>query len=140
MPDDVADERTVVKTYVPRYQKQLWLDEAERLDMSQSEFLRTMVQAGRRGLLAGGSDSVDESTTGDHRSRDVNPWGDDLETQILNELSADEYQTWEELRDSLIGDLDDRLDQALVRLDRDDKLSRHPRDGSYRLTGTDTDG
>lgn len=140
MADDTDTERTVMKTYVPRYQKQLWLDEAERLDMTQSEFLRTMVQAGRRDLLDGGSDSADESTAEDHRSRDVNPWGDDLETQILIELSADEYRTWEELRDSLIGDLDDRLDEALVQLDRDDKLSRHPRDGSYRLTGADTDG
>ncbi|MFT4957036.1 MAG: hypothetical protein ACI9EZ_000344, partial [Halobacteriales archaeon] len=48
--EDVDTERSVVKTYVPAYQKALWQRQAETLEMSQSEFVRTMVQAGRRGF------------------------------------------------------------------------------------------
>jgi len=41
-------ERVTVRTYVPKYQRDEWDDHAEDLDMSRSEFIRTMVQAGRR--------------------------------------------------------------------------------------------
>jgi hypothetical protein len=46
----MADDRVPVTTRVPGYQKEAWLDDADELDMSQSEFVRTMVQAGRREL------------------------------------------------------------------------------------------
>lgn len=45
--ETTATESTVVKTYIPAYQKEIWKEDAEELDMSQSEFVRTMVQAGR---------------------------------------------------------------------------------------------
>jgi len=44
---DADTSRTAVKTYVPAYQKRLWADHADELGMSQSEFVRTMVQVGR---------------------------------------------------------------------------------------------
>ncbi|SNZ04586.1 hypothetical protein SAMN06269185_0611 [Natronoarchaeum philippinense] len=47
---DVDTSRTAVKTYVPAYQKRRWADHADELGMSQSEFVRTMVQAGRSGF------------------------------------------------------------------------------------------
>lgn len=45
-----TDEQTPVTTRVPAYQKEAWRADAEELGMSQSEFVRTMVQAGRREL------------------------------------------------------------------------------------------
>ena len=42
-----TDDRVGLKTYVPRYQKREWQSHADRLDMTQSEFVRVMVQAGR---------------------------------------------------------------------------------------------
>lgn len=57
-------ERVSVKTYLPRYQKEEWVSHAEDLDMSQAEFVRTMVQAGRRVFEE--DDAADrESTTAD---------------------------------------------------------------------------
>lgn len=44
---EVDTERVSVRTYVPAYQRDAWDEHAERLDMSRSEFVRTMVQAGR---------------------------------------------------------------------------------------------
>ena len=43
-------ERTSVRTYIPEYQKQEWKQHADDLDMTLSEFVRCMVQAGRRGF------------------------------------------------------------------------------------------
>jgi hypothetical protein len=45
--EDDMEQRTVVKTYIPKYQKEMWSEHANKLNMSQSEFVRCMVQAGR---------------------------------------------------------------------------------------------
>ena len=42
------DTRVTINTYVPEYQRDLWKQHAELLDMNLSEFVRAMVQAGRR--------------------------------------------------------------------------------------------
>lgn len=42
------DERKTAKTYIPAYQKEEWKEHADELGMSQSEFIRCMVQAGRK--------------------------------------------------------------------------------------------
>ena len=47
-----AEDRVSVKTSVPEYQKRAWTENADAMDMTQSEFVRTMVQAGRRGFEA----------------------------------------------------------------------------------------
>ena len=62
---EVDTSRVVVQTYVPAYQREEWDDHAEALDMNRSEFVRTMVQAGRRGF--GGAvdgDSEPEAESG----------------------------------------------------------------------------
>ncbi len=62
MPSDDSTERAVVRTYVPAYQKAHWQDHADELDMSQSEFVRTMVQAGRSGFEPPESTSSDDAS------------------------------------------------------------------------------
>lgn len=47
---DPDQERTTVKTYLPRYQKERWQGEADEFSMSLSEYVRCMVQAGRHNL------------------------------------------------------------------------------------------
>jgi hypothetical protein len=44
---DVDTSRTVVQAYVPAYQRDNWDEHADQLGMSRSEFVKTMVQAGR---------------------------------------------------------------------------------------------
>ena len=44
----MSDERKVVKAYVPAYQKERWQEHADELGMNQSEFVKCMIQAGRR--------------------------------------------------------------------------------------------
>ena len=140
MPDDVADERTVVKTYVPRYQKQLWLEEADQLDMTQSEFLRTMVQAGRRDLLDGSTSPEEPSDREETRPPDLNPGGSDLETRLLDVLSSDEYRTWDELVELVIQDFEEELEGVLNFLRDDGTVEHSPRQDGYILTDGESNG
>jgi len=93
-------ERTVVKTYVPRYQKEAWQRDAESMEMSQSEFVRTMVQAGRSDFDLG----ADEGS-----SPDATPGGDALESMVRTVL-ADGGRSWDVLVEELTAELEETLD------------------------------
>lgn len=126
MPEDT--DRTAVTTYVPAYQKTEWADHADRLEMSQAEFVRTMVQAGRRGFGDSDSDSPD--------SPGSNPGGSMRET-VLQALDENGPLSWEDLLDEVTGDLEDRLETAIVSLQDEDAIAHRPRDGTY-VSRTDT--
>ena len=122
--------RASVKTYVPKYQKEEWRRQAERLDMSQSEFVRTMVQAGRRDFevpAPGGDDGRSESAGGSEAL--------DLESQVAEALSPDEYRSWDELVTRLTDDVETRLDDALQSLQSADRIRYSGREGGYTLVG-----
>jgi hypothetical protein len=121
-------ERTRVQTYVPAYQKDVWQDHADDLGMTQSEFVRTMVQAGRRGFL---SASVDEPSEGP--SSDSDPGGERIEEAVVDAL-RDEPLDWEQLVERLTADVEDRLDDALASLQDANRLRYSGRDGGYVLT------
>ncbi|MDL0126685.1 DUF5805 domain-containing protein [Halobacterium salinarum] len=115
-------DRAVVKTYVPADQKATWQDHAERLDMTQSEFLRTMVQAGRRGFL-------DDSPDGG--SSDATPRGDALEDRVQSMVDEGDAVSWDELVTQLAGDFEDRIDTAVQSLADDGVIRFDPRRGGY---------
>jgi hypothetical protein len=123
MPDSDA-ERAVVKTYIPPAQKETWSEHADELDMSQSEFLRTMVQAGRRGFLS----DVEEGG-----SPASNPRGDALEDRVLEAVVENDVVSWDELVATLSGDFEDRLDEALHSLTEAGRIRHDPREGGYTL-------
>jgi len=117
-----GDDRAVVKTYVPSEQKAAWSEHAEELDMSQSEYLRTMVQAGRRGFLGGGEEGG---------SGDASPRGSGLEDRVLESVSAGEVVSWDRLVEELSGDFEDRLDEAVQSLVERGEIRHDPRRGGY---------
>ncbi|WP_458209015.1 DUF5805 domain-containing protein [Haladaptatus sp. NG-SE-30] len=125
MADD-GTERAVVKTYIPEYQKDEWQAHADELDMSQSEFLRAMVQAGRRGF------EIDRVQPPEEGS---NPRGDDLETRLLDLLDSEDHLSWDELVERLAGDFEDRLDEALGTLQENNRVQYSGRHGGYALVG-----
>lgn len=138
--DDV--ERVVVKTYVPAYQKESWVEHADALDMSQSEFLRTMVQAGRRDFsvdpypeadretagagIDGGSDSSDDESDASDGGSDANAFED-----RVYELLRDETRSWDELLDAITDDVESRLEDALQDLQADNRVVYSGRNGGY---------
>ncbi|ELY82275.1 DUF5805 domain-containing protein [Natrinema pallidum] len=130
MGDSTDTEKTAVKTYVPTYQKEEWQSHADRLDMSQSEFVRTMVQAGRRGFESG-------STEPDSSAPD--PGGNGLETQVLELLSADTY-SWDELLEAVADDIESRLDETLEELQSANQIRYSGRHGGYTTVDGGGDG
>ena len=129
-----ADDRVAVKTYVPRYQKEAWKRHADELEMSQSEFVRTMVQAGRSDFEVPSmavDEADDDSESGETNSTDSAEFGD----RILEVLDRNGVLGWDALVDELIDDVEADLDRELQRL-QDENLVRYSgRDGGYVVTG-----
>ncbi len=124
--------RASVKTYVPKYQKEEWRRHAERLDMSQSEFVRTMVQAGRRDFevpAPGGEGGGDGGESDDGSEGEALA----LESQVAEVLSSDEYRSWDELVTRLTDDVETRLDDALQSLQSAGRIRYSGREGGYTL-------
>lgn len=119
------EERVAVKTYVPAYQRETWRDHADDLGMSLSEFLRTMTQAGRRGFVPAA-----ESEPAEAGDRDGDPKGDGLEELVLDTV-GDRSASWEEVVEAATGDVEERLDETLSRLQDEGRLRYSGRDGGY---------
>lgn len=126
-------ETVQVKTRVPTYQRDEWKAAADRLDMSQSEFVRTMVQAGRSGF-EGADSGASASNSVESAPEGSNPRGDSLETRVESRLAAADAMSWDELVDELAGDFEDRLEGALDELQSTNRIRYSGRDGGYVLT------
>jgi hypothetical protein len=116
-------DRVTVKTYVPRYQKEEWRSRAADLDMSQSEFVRTMVQAGKREF-----DIPEED-----RSGGATPSSDGLKEQVLDAIGSNGPLEWQDLVAELIDDFETQLEESLQELQRENRVQHSGRKG-YTLT------
>ena len=123
------DERVAVKTYVPRYQKEIWKAQADELEMSQSEFVRTMVQAGRAEFDVPSEESTAEGET----DRDATG-GDEFADRILEVLQRRGVLDWDELVDALVDDVEADLDEELQRLQDENEVRYSGREGGYVVT------
>jgi len=128
-------ERATVRTYIPAYQKEQWQAHAEELDMSQSEFVRTMVQAGRSGFEPPEAESSGEDATDDGavepRSPDATPGGDGLKDRVQEILADGDYYEWDDLLAELTDDIEERLEDALQELQSDNEVQYSGRHGGY---------
>lgn len=125
--------RTVVKTYVPAYQREEWDEHADDLDMSRSEFVRSMVQAGRRGF-GEWTESVDQEGPGDQKaSLETKEESQErkLEELVLETLSEAEYLSWEQLLAAVTDDIESRLEETLQSLQDENKVRYSGRNGGY---------
>jgi hypothetical protein len=123
----MSDDRRSVKTYVPADQKTRWQRHADELGMSQSEFVRTMVQAGRRGFTLPEEDNLEEP-----RSEGSDPRGHDLETRIESAI-AEGHSSWDDLVNAVFDDFEDRLEETLDSLQERDRVRYSGREGGYTL-------
>ncbi|MFC4450066.1 DUF5805 domain-containing protein [Halorussus aquaticus] len=132
--ENVDTTRKAVKTFVPAYQKEEWKRHADELDMSQSEFVRTMVQAGRRDFDI----EATESDSGPASDADEAGDGEELADHVLSVLSTSEYLSWGELVDELTNNIEDRLEESLQRLQSENRIQYSGRRDGYTLvTGND---
>lgn len=127
-------ERVSVQTYVSSDQRNRWREEADELDMSQAEYVRSMVQAGRRSFSLntdGRSLSIEESNPVEGGSPDATPGGDGLKDRVLEVLRTEEFADWDELVTGVTDDIEQRLDETLEELQADDRIRYSGRHGGY---------
>lgn len=139
MPDaDVDTSRVTVRTYVPAYQRDEWDEEAEKLDMSRSEFVRSMVQAGRSEFdlgsgseISGNPDQTNRDEQGDGQQGETD--GTELEQRVVDVLHDADFLSWEELVTELTDDIERRLEDALQELQAENRIRYSGRHGGYTL-------
>lgn len=131
---DLDTERTEVRVKLPRYQKEEWVGDADELGMSQAEFVRTMVQAGRSELGLDAETNPPTTATEEPSSEAVDPRGGGLEDRVLEILRRKEVMSWDDLLDAVVGDLEDRLDETMGELQQSGRVRFSGRDGGYVLT------
>jgi hypothetical protein len=139
----VDTERVSVNTYVPAYQREKWDDHAEELDMSRSEFLRTMVQAGRRHfdpdsdsaeIAVESADAADDETTDERPAgTDTSQSAGDLEKRVVEILETEQFLTWDQLVAELTDDIEERLETTLEHLQSSNRIRYSGRNGGYTL-------
>lgn len=125
----MSEERVSVQTYVPESQRERWRREAESLDMSQAEFVRTMVQAGRRSFDLDG----DPRTAANGGSPDATPGGEGLEDRVLDVLREESFADWDELLAAVTDDAEQRLEEALDELQAADRIRYSGRHDGYTV-------
>lgn len=134
----MADQtsRVPVQTYVSAEQRDEWRSEADELEMSQAEYVRCMVQAGRRSfsLYTGEKDlSTGSRNPVEDDSRDATPGVDGLEERILEVLREQKYADWDELVEAVTDDIEGRLEDALDELQSNDRVRYSGRHGGYSV-------
>jgi len=123
----MSNEHRSVKTYVPAEQKARWQDHADELGMSQSEFVRAMVQAGRRGFSISDLTKPPEPV-----SEGLTLGGDGLERQVEAALSEDPL-SWDGLVEAVVGDVETQLEETLDSLQDRNRVRYNGRKGGYTL-------
>ena len=126
---ELDTSRTVVKTYVPAYQKERWERHADDLEMSTSEFVRSMIQAGRHGFTDGTS-NLPENQQDDTETAESS---DGIESRVVSILAENEHCSWEELVAELTDNIEDRLDEALGQLQAESRVRHSGRHDGYTL-------
>lgn len=131
---DLDTDRTEVRVKLPRYQKAEWIEDADEFDMSQAEFVRTMVQAGRSKLDLDTDFAHDTTATEETPSDGVDPRGDGLEDRVVGVLQQKEVMSWDDLLEWVVGDIEDSLDETMGELQQSGRVRFSGRDGGYVLT------
>lgn len=128
MSSGEAEETQRVSTYVPTNQKATWDQHAEELGMSRSEFVRTMVQAGRRQFTHAPAETAD---------RDANPRDRGLEDTVRQVLRDEGPLDWDELVDELTASVESDLDRVLNDLQSENAVRHSGSRGGYTLMEPD---
>lgn len=123
--------RVVVQTYLPSYQRDVWDEHAEELGMSRSEFVRAMVQAGRRGF--GAEESVQQQASEPTDAPAQSAGAASLEDQIVEQIGEHGALSWEDLLTEFTDDIEGRLERSLESLQESGRVRHSGPAGGYVL-------
>ncbi len=122
---DNGDATVAVQCTVPEYQRREWEQHADELDMSLSEFIRCMTQAGRNGFTDQPTASTPEQTT--EQTIDSNGV---LEFDLLAFIQEHGPTDW----DDVLAALESDIEEALNSLQKDGPVVYNGRAGGYTVT------
>lgn len=134
MPEDGT--RVSVQTYVTETQRDRWRSEATELDMSNAEYVRTMVQAGRRSFELNTSEedlNTSPRNGAEPESSDATPGVDGLKDRVLDVLRDTEFADWDALLAGVTDDIEERLEGTLDELQSEGKIKYSGRRGGYTV-------
>lgn len=126
-------DRVRVQTYVPAYQKEIWADDANQMGTSQSEFVRMMVQAGRKKFDLPSSRNSTEQTDASTRTSGKRSNEHEFKERVLEMLSPDEPCGWDDLIASLTDDIEEELAATLESLQEENVVRHSGPKGGYVL-------
>ena len=121
---DGDTERKAMRTYVPAYQKQEWVKHAQELNMSHSEYIRCMVQAGRKGFVAKDEEAV---------TKDATPRGKAIDEHLLEVLKSGP-KSWNELSTVILDETERVLNSF-----QEESIVSQSRDGIWAITDDEWD-
>lgn len=115
-----TDKRKRIRTSAPEEQIDQWEKEADEMNVTRAEYMRLMIQAGRRQFPV--------CDTGNDQSDGIN-----VENRVLDALEEHGELTWEELIETAIGDVEDKVESTIEELDAQGKVSISLRDNTVSL-------
>jgi hypothetical protein len=104
--------------------------------MSQAEYVRTMVQAGRRGFDLNSTDETlytDSTNAVEQEISDASPGVEELNRRVLDVLRGAEFADWETILAGVTDDIEDRLEETLDELQSKNRIRYSGRHGGYTV-------
>ena len=122
------NNRVTINTYVPAYQCDLWKKHAESLDMNLSEFIRLMVQSGRRGF-----DVEHQGRRGDSDNKNIHetPGVTGLKIQILTLFNNANCLSWDDIVQSITHSMEENIESTLKSLQDENLIQYSGKAGGY---------
>jgi hypothetical protein len=118
----------VLELSVPQNLLRAWEHQAEQAKLSVSEYVVRMTEAGRMSVQmqpAGGDESGAAMSV------------EQLTDEIVDELRHENAVAWEQLVDAISRNLEERMEEALGRLQEDDVVRYSGLEGGYHLVEED---
>lgn len=99
----MGDETKHIGFNVPIDECEEWMSEKEEMNMTNSEFCRSMIRAGRRNLNLTDAHPDNQGTN-----------LDEIENEVIKCLSSTDAKSFNEIIDSLVGDIEDEVQEVLL--------------------------
>lgn len=116
-----TDKRKRVRTSAPEDQIEIWEKEADEMNVTRAEYMRTMIQAGRRNFgLAEPQDTAESD-------------GIDVEERVIEALEQHGELSWDELLEIAVGDVEEEVESTINTLEENDRVQVSLRNNSVSL-------
>lgn len=115
-----TDKRKRVRTSAPSEQIDQWEEEADEMNVTRAEYMRLMIQAGRRQFPICDTENTESE-------------GINVENRVLDALEKHGELTWDDLVDEAVGDVEDKVESTIEELDDQGKVSISLRDNTVTL-------